>query len=773
MAKSSPNTQVELLLQIAMATMTALGTLMLGMGERDLTLPVLAMIVSATSVFVTDVGGYLRLNARVANIAGSTAVVVFVWDFLQRFSGDTQLLAVANLLIYLQFILLYQRKTVTIYWLLALLSLLQTAVATVLNFEILFGFLLLAYFVCGVLTLGLFFLYRETARYAPAPGDNAGDGFAAASTVSHSNSPVSASSEQASDPLSWVFVRQMTFAATIALSFAIAFFFIMPRIGQRNWRQPILAGQPMLGASERIVLGELGQISESPLEVMKVEFLDVDTGRPYLLGEAPLFRGVCLTRYEHNAWRQESSQNSDPDPLPSHDPVRGLVRQSIHMAPSENSVVYCVAPMLAASRGLAVQRDANSWRVDRVDHYSDTLQLDTSGFVNRRQSLFVPHESHDAPDLFITEAKRLKDLSKLAATIVEPIDPEDPLARARELTSHLHNSGQYSYTLSPPARPAGKDAIEDFLFSQPRGHCEYFASALALMLRSVGIPSRVVIGFNGGEWNPWGKFYLVRELHAHAWVEAYLPPDKLPTHLRDRDPEKWQNGGWVTLDPTPGAEGSSARQGTPAGQPSLRQAFEYARYLWTNYVMGLNAEKQLRSIYEPLLGLASDTVRATFSVETWSQVGLGLYEWVGLGEWERTRRIPWRLGLLVLLAALAMSWAPWRWRRPRRQTIHSWLSRWAVARRQRVIVDFYDKLESLLARHRHSRPEQSTQLEFAKAARDWLAASAETCAVAHVPVDLAQAFYRVRFGGSPLDSAERKLVEQSLAQLSTALAARR
>ena len=187
----------------------------------------------------------------------------------------------------------------------------------------------------------------------------------------------------------------------------------------------------------------------------------------------------------------------------------------------------------------------------------------------------------------------------------------------------------------------------------------------------------------------------------------------------------------------------------------------------------MNAEKQLRAIYEPLVGLASDTLRAAFSIETWSQVGLGLYEWVGLGEWERTRRIPWRLGVLILLAALATSWVAWRWRAPGQKQGNSWFARWGTARRQRVIVDFYDKLETLLARHRRPRPQQSTQLEFAKATRDWLAASSDTRAVAEVPVDLAQVFYRVRFGGSPLDSAERKLVEQSLAQLSTALAARR
>jgi hypothetical protein len=90
-----------------------------------------------------------------------------------------------------------------------------------------------------------------------------------------------------------------------------------------------------------------------------------------------------------------------------------------------------------------------------------------------------------------------------------------------------------------------------------------------------------------------------------------------------------------------------------------------------------------------------------------------------------------------------------------------------------VIVDFYDKLETLLARHRRARPAHSTQLEFARDTRDWLATSTETSAVAQVPIDLAQVYYRVRFGGSPLDSAERKLVEQSLAQLGAALAARR
>ncbi|MGD9646702.1 MAG: DUF3488 and DUF4129 domain-containing transglutaminase family protein [Pirellulales bacterium] len=770
-SKRSPREQLELVLQITMATMTALGTLMLGMGERDLTLPVLAVIVSVSSVLITDYYGYLRLNARVANIAGSTAVVVFLWDLLQRFSGDTQLLAVANLLIYLQFILLYQQKTITIYWLLALLSFLQTAVATVLNFELLFGFLLLVYFVCGLLALGLFFTLRETLRYG-GMASRVDTSVGLTETGLPCRIEPNECTVVAGDPLSWPFIRQMATVSAAALTFAIVFFFFVPRLGQRNWRQPILVGQSMLGASDRIVLGELGQISESPLEVMKVEFQDVDSGRPYLLGEAPLFRGVCLTRYEHNAWHQDNARQRDPSSLPRRSAERGLVRQSVHMAASDNSIVYCVGPVLAASKGLAIEHDANSWRIERLDPRLDLFHLDTSGFVDRRQSRFLPHEWSEPPKVG-DEYQRLEELSGLAALLVQHIDPEDPLARARELTSHLHNSGQYSYTLSLPQRPPGVDAIEDFLFNQRRGHCEYFASALALMLRSVGIPSRVVIGFNGGEWNPWGKFYLVRELHAHAWVEAYLPPDKVPFSLRQQDPGRWRNGAWVTLDPTPGAEGSPARLGTPAGQPSLKQTIEYARHLWSSYVMGLNADKQLRSVYEPLYDFGRDALRAIASPDTWSQLAAGVCDWVGLSEWQRTRRIPWKLGVLVIVAALAGTWGIWRWRYLAKRSKTGWWSRLRKARQHRNLIDFYRQFEELLARHQQARPAHATQLEFAASAGEWLATDDQTTIAVGVPIEIAQAYYRVRFGNSPLDSVERDQVEQSLAKLRIALAARR
>jgi len=91
----------------------------------------------------------------------------------------------------------------------------------------------------------------------------------------------------------------------------------------------------------------------------------------------------------------------------------------------------------------------------------------------------------------------------------------------------------YRYTLHLPTT-APKDPLANFLFERKEGHCEYFASAMAVMLRSLAIPSRVVNGFRGGEFNDLNGQYVVRASDAHSWVEAYFP-----------------GHGWVGFDPTP------------------------------------------------------------------------------------------------------------------------------------------------------------------------------------------------------------------------------
>jgi protein-glutamine gamma-glutamyltransferase len=122
-------------------------------------------------------------------------------------------------------------------------------------------------------------------------------------------------------------------------------------------------------------------------------------------------------------------------------------------------------------------------------------------------------------------------LAQLAAEIT--LGKSNAYDRAAAIDEYLKKT--YSYTLELPSQTP-VDPLGNFLFDRKKGHCEYFASAMAIMLRTQGIPSRVVNGFRGGEFNDLTGSYIVRARQAHSWVEAFFP-----------------GYGWVTFDPTPAA----------------------------------------------------------------------------------------------------------------------------------------------------------------------------------------------------------------------------
>jgi hypothetical protein len=757
-----------LLLQIAIATLTALGTLLLGMGERQMTLPLMAVIVSASSVYLTDVSGWFRLNPKVANIAGSTAVVIFVWDFLNRFGEETQLLAVANLLIYLQFVLLYQKKSDSTYWLLALLSLLQVAVATALNFELVFGLLLFVYLVCGLAAMGLFFLHRELGPFERHQQRCLAGKFAASQQASRrwpwsTGGPavhVRWRHSELQEVLGWRFVRQVSGLTGVTIGFALLFFFAVPRVGQNPWPGAMTSSQSVAGASNQVVLGETGPIAENPEVVMRTAFFRADTNTYYPLKEAPLFRGPVLSQYADGTWTEGEVKPIHPAPaaaLPNE-----KVRQVIWTRSSNTGSVYCVAPVVEIEDRGDKRLNFNSATQQVTREYKNrdqTIEIYTTGLSNGRQMSLIPNTVDQDSLAELTECsdKRLANLRNLADALVSETDPGDALTRSRILCNHLHDSGLYEYTLFAPERDAELDPVEDFLFKHQRGHCEYFASALALMLRSVGIPSRVVLGFNGGEYNGVGGFYQVRQLHAHAWVEAYLTSDQLPGELRGKKP--WQYGAWLTLDPTPGTSGAASRIGTTAGLPSFRQVADYARYLWSSYIMGLDSDRQLRMIYEPVAaGLVRGWQRLLEHIG-WHALIDRITAPFGIDD-PRVAPVAALVALVALMATalIGLSRLARRLRGPRKR----------APKTLRVVVEFYERLESLLAELGLVRPETLTQCEFAQAAADGLTARGLPPSVASVPIRVTDAFYRVRFGRRHLDKHQLHAVEQALTLLEQA-----
>ncbi len=154
---------------------------------------------------------------------------------------------------------------------------------------------------------------------------------------------------------------------------------------------------------------------------------------------------------------------------------------------------------------------------------------------------------------------------QLAAQITK--SASNDFDKAAAIENHLRT--RFGYTLQLPQTPV-KDPIANFLFERKQGHCEYFASSMAVMLRTLGIPSRVVTGFRSDEFNDLTGNYVVRAKDAHAWVEAYFP-----------------GYGWQTFDPTPGGSG-----GTPQGWNRLALYVDAMASFWRDWVVSYDTSHQ-------------------------------------------------------------------------------------------------------------------------------------------------------------------------------------
>jgi hypothetical protein len=259
----------------------------------------------------------------------------------------------------------------------------------------------------------------------------------------------------------------------------------------------------------------------------------------------------------------------------------------------------------------------------------------------------------------------------------------------------------------------------DFLVNTTQGHCERFASALALMLRSQGVPSRIVVGFRGADDAADGV-YVIRQNQAHAWVQMYAPRQSADRdHLAD----------WITLDPTPAAEPAAPvpyslwewwRDGQRTGQE-----------LWGGLVVNYNDEEQ-----------------ADLWTRLRSPLAMKLFKAAGL--------------ILPLLASAgALAWAALRWRRRARRR---------SAQSTAPAAAGYARLLLLLARHARLRPRLGqTPREFAVDGRRFLLAALAVHPFADLPDEIVDRLYQVRFGGRSLSSDDNAAVAARLDQLAAAL----
>lgn len=287
-------------------------------------------------------------------------------------------------------------------------------------------------------------------------------------------------------------------------------------------------------------------------------------------------------------------------------------------------------------------------------------------------------------------------------------DASDPHAQARRLEAHLRDT--FSYEQGSPEL-SRLDALEEFLLRERRGHCERFASALALLLRMQGIPARVVVGFVPGARHWLSGWRDVRLRDAHAWVEAYFP-----------------ERGWVQFDATPRATGA------PAGWEAagLLDALDV---LWYLNIVNFDAAAQRSFFQESAQGIG-DTLHVA------RRVGPGL---LGLA------------GLTALAFWLKSLWAKRARGEPASDAVHA---------STRFATDAYGRMLGLLARHGRVRRRHETPSEF-------LATLRVEPAEVRVPVErVTAAFCATRYGQATLSAAEREETEGDLERLKAELGRR-
>lgn len=781
----------ERMMQVCVAMMAALATLMLGTSQESATLPIIGLLAALTALFFTDILKWFSLHPIVAGTAG---VVAGANAFIQSQTGglESQFISVANLLIHLQIVLLFQKKTQRIYWQLITLSLLQVVVAAALNLFVLFGPLLILYTCFAISALLLFFVYRQVDTFLVAE-DQVSMNVDQSIQIASAQPFGTPTSSSAVDPLNRPrrtllkasFFRYFTLMGISTALVSAAVFLLMPRFGDDAWRAKTKSATGL--SEEEVNLTNVSSIYEDPSVLMRVSFLDEATNEPYSVSGYPYFRGAVHEVYRNGKWKRDDSgelERSQMSRLKTPTRIYSAVRQQIHLEVSRGNTVCGVSPSCGLNDATDSLRMCD--RTLEVRHFSDNSEspleytVGTLGFRNGLQSEFLPNygTAKALTNEAVTNQDRMQEvlnylpaLSAKAAEIVADIPEDQILRRARALERHFTNGrAGYKYSLDPsPERDPKRwrDPVEDFVMNHKTGHCQFFASALALMLRSQGIPARIVVGFRADSYNVVGGYYQLRGMDAHAWVEAAIPADQIPDDevmptegLRGFE----ANGAWVRLDPTSGDDFVNQSVAVSAWRQQLSDSVDYMQLLWSEYVLGLNEKRQRKAIYEPIKNAIKNTFALAFSREVWTARFEAIRERFQGDFFTRQNMRDAAIAIVVLtIAFYVIRYAGrflWGWTK----------SVWNRSEhRHAPKIEFYRRLESILSKHGIHRELTQTPSEFAALAKLQLLDRNADSTTADIPSKVVQHFYRVRFGDDRLDTNDLQRLENWLGSLQKSL----
>ena len=512
-------------------------------------------------------------------------LIVFGYAALTLLTGGDILLTGTSFLIFLLIVKVFNRQRHADYLQIYVLTFLMMVAGTVLNAELAYGLLFLGYVIASTWALTLYHLRCELeAALLPSVSEErpGGQGVPMA-RIFQSRRIVGAR-----------FYVGTAIVSVAIFAFASVLFLAIPRVGFGVFFAKSRDNVTMAGFSDGVELGGHGLIKEDSTVVMRVQIADKYQGRraPYIH-----WRGVAFDTYARGEWRRskeapDTARKIDYDGKNiTHYLLYGdrrmrerelrrraerHVKQDIYLEPLGYDVLF------GASMPLAFSFEARWNERARAAKNDEIRQAHSSGIK------YTVHSGLDAPSpegLRAAEGEipadyevylRVPDavparVAELAREITA--GASTPYDRAAALVEWLQ---KLDYTLKLVEPPPGRDPVDFFLFDRRAGHCEYFSSALALMARSVGLPSRNVNGFLGGEWNEYDEYIAVRAGDAHSWVELYIP-----------------GHGWVTFDATPSANLDRLGRGRDGLMPRLRRLMDTMRFKWFKWVIEYDLQRQM------------------------------------------------------------------------------------------------------------------------------------------------------------------------------------
>lgn len=649
---------------------------------------------------------------------------------------------------------LFRPKTISDQWLLQLLGLVQVILASVLAMSSrldrdapLFPVLMLMYLASLAWAFRLFYIRQQVELLSQS----------------------SVSNQKTAQEVQWFSLQPLGWFL-LCFVLTVIIFFCLPRGGIEASLLQGLDGSET-GATSKIDLNAEGTVETSDEKVMRVWARN--TSGPVALPEGIRLRGSTLCVFNDNTkiWAPFPASSVIPQQIPSTPPqlqpgitrmefdidvaqVQELGKPRRSRLSSEYTIPLYLADPPVTNRNIARQFSMTPigrmptpininlfeglfWLSSGQKIPTLSLTHDYTGKLNATEWL---QTIRDLPTDYFNYLKilrkipaRIAETGKIATLSLDVLkkanltstspDRDKALALEKFLASP-----PYQYSLDRKKQDTQIDPTEDFLFNVKEGHCERYASALVIMLRTIGVPARIVIGYRGAEWNDLGGFYTIRQYHAHAWVEALVGEERLAdgtTQLR-----------WQVLDATPF---STARH----NDDSFTTPITFARFLWEFFILDFAGQAQRNKLMSQLQNTPLGKLYAWWTSLSTPQTILLL------------------VGLVLCMAGLV--WLLQRWRRIRKQRKLNRLNH------AEVIIPFYARFLSWAQSQGWTKSQHQTPSEFASVVQAKLQQAKVADSIASIPAALVPPYYAVRFGGQSLNSADSSSLNDQLKTLQTCL----